>query len=90
MTSAAPMYFVDYQGYIDGGLKANNPCDFGMGIIRQYYETRNLTLPHFPVIVSVGTGIFPSQKLNNLNNSVVTGLLSTVTDWFKLFMSAVS
>ncbi len=90
MTSAAPMYFVDYQGYIDGGLKANNPCDFGMSKIREYYENRKMILPHFPIVVSVGTGLFPSQKLNNLSNTITTGLVSMVKDLFQLFVNAVS
>ena len=91
MTSAAPMYFTDYQGYIDGGIKANNPCELGMSKIREYYESKNMTLPHFPIMVSVGTGVFPSQKLNNLSVTFTTGFdsITTVKDMFNLLIHAV-
>ena len=90
MTSAAPVYFTDYQGYIDGGIKANNPCELAMHEIRSYYETIGMPLPHFPIMVSVGTGIFPSQKFDDLSVSIngITGL-GAVKDLFQLFLHVV-
>lgn len=92
MTSAAPMYFTEFEGYIDGGIKANNPCELAMVKIREYYNSVNMTLPHFPVVVSIGTGVFPSQKLDNMNMSIKTGLdgFATMRDLFNLFIYAVS
>ena len=63
------MYFTSFNKYVDGGVKANNPCEFAMTEIRQYYHTRGLTPPHFPIMVSIGTGRFPAQKLDELNVS---------------------
>lgn len=49
-TSAAPKYFTSFHNYVDGGVKANNPCEFAMSEIteiRRCYESQSLTLPSF-------------------------------------------
>ena len=69
-TSAAPMYFLSFNGYVDGGVKANNPSEFAMSRIRDYHESRSMEQPHFSVAVSVGTGHIhnPKRKVSgNLN-----------------------
>lgn len=35
-TSAAPLYFEELDNYVDGGVIANNPCDYGMAEIQRY------------------------------------------------------
>ncbi len=92
MTSAAPIYFSDFQKHVDGGLKANNPCDLGMNKIREYYDNMNMALPHFSIMVSIGTGIFPSQRLDDLSTTIknVFNTVLTIKDMSKLLQYAVS
>ena len=33
-TSAAPVYFTECDNYVDGGVKANNPCDYALTMIQ--------------------------------------------------------
>ena len=92
-TSAGPMYFTSFRGYVDGGVKANNPCEHAMSKIRHYYQNRGLTPPHFPILVSIGTGVFPNQNLGDLSVSVnKTGFdtLLTAKNLFDLLRYAVS
>ena len=63
-TSAAPMYFTQFEGkYVDGGIKANNPCEFAMNEINRYDQSMGLPERHFALAVSIGTGIFPEKTL---------------------------
>jgi uncharacterized protein len=57
-TSAAPTYFPIYQGYIDGGVVANNPsmCAVAQALNA---ETGHQDLEHISVL-SVGTGTVPT------------------------------
>jgi uncharacterized protein len=59
-TSAAPTYFPVYQGYVDGGVIANNPA---MSAVAQALDTRTREKrPELPDLrlFSVGTGITPA------------------------------
>jgi patatin-like phospholipase/acyl hydrolase len=57
-TSAAPTYFPSYQGYIDGGVAANNPS---MAALAQALnpETGKQQIEHIRLL-SVGTGLNPN------------------------------
>jgi len=55
-TSAAPTYFPSYQGFIDGGIVANNPAMCAVG---QAVEA-GISLDRI-VVLSVGTGISPTH-----------------------------
>ncbi len=61
-TSAAPMFFNEFENYVDGGVICNNPTDYGLTAIQNYCRLRGYKLP-IAVVVSVGTGIFPAEKI---------------------------
>ena len=57
-------YFTQFEGkYVDGGIKANNPCEFAMNEINRYDQSMGLPERHFALAVSIGTGIFPEKTL---------------------------
>ena len=60
-TSAAPMYFTEFENYVDGGVLANNPCD--EGLIRIQGHFRQLGVRTFvSCVVSVGCGVYPINE----------------------------
>jgi len=61
-TSAAPMFFTEFEDYVDGGVLANNPCESGLTAIQNYYRQKEQKLD-IALVVSVGTGIFPAEVL---------------------------
>ena len=63
-TSAAPMYFSELDGYIDGGILANNPSDYGLTVIQNFYQRKDVRLD-IACIVSIGSGIFPAKRLGS-------------------------
>lgn len=65
-TSAAPMFFKECDNYVDGGVLANNPCESGMTHIQNFYRLQGQKLP-IAVVVSVGTGVYPAEKLGKVD-----------------------
>ncbi len=65
-TSAAPMFFKECDNYVDGGVLANNPCDYGLTAIQNFYRRRGEQLP-IALVVSVGTGIYPAEELGRID-----------------------
>ena len=65
-TSAAPVFFKEFENYVDGGVLANNPCDYGLTAIQNYYRQQGIDLP-IALVVSVGTGIYPSEELGRID-----------------------
>ena len=43
-TSAAPVYFEPEDGFIDGGIKANNPTDYALTKIQKFYDIHDRVL----------------------------------------------
>ena len=60
------MFFKEFENYVDGGVLANNPCDYGLTAIQNYHRERGLDLP-ISLVVSVGTGIYPAEELGRVD-----------------------
>ena len=52
-TSASPIFFGEFENYVDGGVLANNPCDCGMTAIQNFYRLQGEKL-RIALVVSVG------------------------------------
>ena len=39
-TSAAPFYFRELDNYVDGGVRANNPCQHALRIIQMHLRSQ--------------------------------------------------
>lgn len=65
-TSAAPIFFTEFEGYVDGGVLANNPCDYGLTAIQNFHRERQVNLP-ISMVVSVGTGVYPPEELGRID-----------------------
>ena len=37
-TSAAPLFFSELDHYVDGAVLANNPCDYALTAINNYFK----------------------------------------------------
>ena len=73
-SSAAPIYFTSYGDYVDGGVMANNPCEYAMSEITQFYHDQREKAPEFSIAVSVGTGYDPRMGVGD-TNTFCKGLL---------------
>ena len=74
-TSAAPMYFTECDDYVDGGVLANNPSDYGLTAIQNFHRQKGCKLD-IACVVSIGTGTFPAENLGSTN---LTSVLDTIT-----------
>lgn len=88
------MYFTECDNYVDGGVLANNPCIDGLNKIQSFYRERDI---HFPIacMVSLGSGIFPSQELGPVDFHVFlrlkfTGMFRKAQSLITMLSSAVS
>ncbi|XP_019852623.1 PREDICTED: 85/88 kDa calcium-independent phospholipase A2-like isoform X2 [Amphimedon queenslandica] len=63
-TSAAPMNFSECDGYVDGGVLANNPSEYGLTAIQNYHRSEGIKL-NLCCVVSIGTGKFPAAILGS-------------------------
>lgn len=60
------MFFTEFEGYVDGGVLANNPCDYGLTAIRDFHREKRVKLP-ISMVVSIGTGVYPPEEIGNTN-----------------------
>ena len=65
-TSAGPMFFKEFENYVDGGVLANNPCNQGLSKIQKFHHDLHKKLP-IALVVSVGTGIYPPDTLGTVD-----------------------
>jgi hypothetical protein len=84
-TSAAPTYFASYDGYVDGGVFANNPA---MCALAQTQDPRNaMKIPISSVrMLSLGTGWYP----NFINGEESWGLAQWSTKIIDLIFDGVN
>ena len=54
--------------YVDGGLKVNNPSEDGLTIIQDYLRATHPPMgTDLMLVVSVGCGVFPGNKLGDVD-----------------------
>ena len=81
-TSASPIFFGEFENYVDGGVLANNPCDSGLTAIQNFYRLQGERLL-ISIVVSVGTGVYPAEELGKVD---AQEFLFFGKHWFKLGM----
>ena len=65
-TSGGPLLFAECNNYVDGGVLANNPTEQGITKIQNYHLEKGEKLP-ISLVVSLGTGVNPAQKLGSVD-----------------------
>ena len=58
------MNFSECDGYVDGGVLANNPSEYGLTAIQNYHRSEGIKL-NLCCVVSIGTGKFPAATLGS-------------------------
>ena len=58
------MYFSEMDHYVDGGVMANNPCEYGLSAIQNYHRDIKKKLD-IACVVSIGTGVYPEEGLGS-------------------------
>ena len=95
-TTAAPFYFPPYKGiFVDGGVVANNPTVAAMSKIFDQMEEEKKA-QKLGCVVSLGTGIFPSKVIHDIDIFVpsipdalrnIRGTLQGVANFLDLLVS---
>ncbi len=94
-TCAGPMIFSEFNNYVDGGVLCNNPTEQGVTTIQNYHWEKREKLP-ISLVVSVGSGMYPVEKLGSVDAqdcislAKVSCLKDRVSNLLDLFMNAVS
>lgn len=60
------MFFTEVDNYVDGGVIANNPTDYGMTAIQNFFRLQGMKLP-IAMVVSIGTGVYPASKMGKID-----------------------
>jgi calcium-independent phospholipase A2 len=68
-TSASPIFFGEFENYVDGGVLANNPCDCGLTAIQNFYRLQGERLL-ISMVISIGTGQYPPEELGKVDAQV--------------------
>ena len=65
-TCSSPLYFGEYDNYIDTSVVCKNLCGIGLEKINSYYKSiqpDTYTPDPISMVVSLGDGILPAQQL---------------------------
>ena len=63
-TCSSPLYFGEYDNYIDTGVLCKNMCGLAIDRIKSFYEGIQRDNPNpISMVVSLGDGMFPAQPL---------------------------
>ena len=73
------MYFSEMNNYVDGGIIANNPCEYGLTRIQHHFYLRKQKLP-IALVVSIGTGVYPAEKIGSID---VPSCVTPYRQWLK-------
>ena len=73
------MYFSEMNNYVDGGIIANNPCEYGLTRIQHHFYLRQQKLP-IALVVSIGTGIYPPERIGSID---VPSCVTPYRQWLK-------
>ena len=60
------MFLRECDNYVDGGVICNNPTDCGLTVIQNFYRKKKMK-PPIALVVSIGSGIFPAEKIGNVD-----------------------
>ena len=90
-TSAAPVYFTEFEDYVDGSVLVNNPTLSALVKLEEEFENHGEKLP-ISIIVSLGTGMYPEEKLGSIDfrQSLFKGFLDKIGNLAELMINAVS
>lgn len=93
------MLFAECNDYVDGGVLANNPTEQALIAIQNFHWQKGERLP-VSVVVSVGSGVYPTEKLGSVDAQEyfgfgphwlrVSGLKNRMSNLMQLFKNAVS
>jgi calcium-independent phospholipase A2 len=76
-TSAAPLFFTEMDSYVDGAVLANNPCEYALTAINNYFRGNREQVVYnvnrsadsqrdrVALVMSIGTGVFPAEDLGS-------------------------
>lgn len=60
------MFFSECDNYIDGGVICNNPTEYGLTTIQNFFRQQGKKLP-IALVVSIGTGVYPAVELGSID-----------------------
>ncbi len=60
------MFFTEMDNYVDGGVICNNPTEYGLTRIQNFFRQQGMKLP-IAMVVSIGSGSFPAEDIGDVN-----------------------
>ena len=78
-TSAAPIYFTEFEDHVDGGVLAQNPSLVGLTAIQKHFNNKRQKLP-ISLVVSIGSGKV-SEESAHIGNIDATEVLVFGKNW---------